>query len=143
MSGKSAPQTIRFLLVGVVATLLDFGLLFLFQGPLRLPITSANISSTGIAFCFSFIANKKYTFKTHGANLIREIILFTIVTLFGLWVIQTVIIQASLPLLGAYPDDLALLIAKLIATVATTIWNYVLYSSIVFRHPKPTTEELR
>ncbi len=125
----------RFLAVGGLNTLLDFGLLFAFKslGP---PIVTSNILSTTAAFCFSFVANKKFTFKTSGTNIRREIILFIIVTLFGLWVLQTIIILPLTYLLTAYqlPNDVALFISKLIATAATMVWNYLLYSRVVFRH---------
>lgn len=131
-------QKVRFLLVGGSATILDFTLLFVAKS-LGAPAIVANIISTGISFCFSFLANKNYTFKTHGANLKREISLFVVVTLFGLWVLQSIIIAVVEPLLDPAVSDpgLRLLIAKLLATVVTTIWNYVLYSRVVFTHKTP------
>lgn len=125
---------VRFGTVGIVNTALDFGLLFLFQR-LGMPIAAANILSTSIAFGFSFLANKKYTFRSHGTNLRREIILFTVVTLFGLWVLQTVVIYLTYPTGASLlrNDDLGLLVAKSIATVVSLIWNYLLYSRVVFK----------
>ena len=132
---KNSSQKVRFLLVGGTSTIIDFGLLF-FAASAGTPVLMANIISTGVAFCFSFLANKNYTFKTHGTNLKREISLFVIVTLFGLWVIQTVIIGAATPVIAIATtnSNIQLLIAKFLATVATTIWNYVLYSRVVFLH---------
>lgn len=124
----------RFAVVGTVNTMLDFGLLFLLKG-LGLPIVTANIISSGTAFVVSFIANKKFTFKSIEANVLREMILFVIVTLFGLWVLQTIVIQLSLPFFGAVlgSSDAGLLAAKLVATVVSLAWNYVLYAKVVFR----------
>lgn len=132
---KNKAEKGRFLLVGATATTVDFGLLFAFRYLLNLPVIPANIGSTGIAFCFSFFANKKYTFRTNGSNVIREMILFAVVTLFGLWVLQTVIIDLLLPGLKDLLDNpsLALLLAKLVATGATMVWNYLLYSRVVFK----------
>lgn len=125
----------RYLLVGAAATTIDFGLLFLFRYLLNAPIISANMISTGVAFCFSFVANKKYAFKSSDQSVIREAVLFTVTTLFGLWFIQNLIIHLLEPelnqLLGR--SSLALLVAKLIATGATLIWNYLTYSRIVFK----------
>ena len=91
--------------------------------------------STSIAFLFSFFANKKYTFKTNGTNLVREMILFVVVTLTGLWVLQTLVIMLTLPWLTAITNqtDVALLVAKLLATVVSMTWNYLLYTYIVFK----------
>ena len=131
---KNKRQLLRFSVVGGINTALDFGLLFVFKA-FGLPVGLANILSTGIAFVFSFFANKKYTFKTSGTNVVREMILFVIVTLFGLWVLQTTVIQLTLPWLTGFvkQQELALLVAKLLATVVSLLWNYLLYSRIVFK----------
>ena len=131
---KNNPQLLRFGIVGGANTALDFGLLFVFKF-IGIPVEIANIMSTGIAFIFSFFANKKYTFKTSGTNVIREMLLFVIVTLTGLWGLQTIIITvAHNPLtLVIGNSDVALLVAKLLATIASLTWNYLFYSKLVFK----------
>ncbi|MEO7905051.1 MAG: GtrA family protein [Candidatus Saccharimonadales bacterium] len=133
---KNKAQIIRFGLVGGTNTVIDFGLLFLFKS-LGLPVITSNILSTTTAFCFSFFANKKYTFKTTGSNIHREVALFIAVTLFGLWVLQTIVIKAIITVLSqsGLSADMALLIAKLTATIVTLIWNYILYDHVVFKQP--------
>jgi putative flippase GtrA len=131
---KNKDEKIRFIAVGGANTALDFGLLFLLKA-FGLPTITSNIISTTTAFCFSFFANKKYTFKTTDTNVRREVILFIVVTLFGLWILQTVVIKAITALLAGFhlSDDLTLFIAKIGATFVSLIWNYVLYSRVVFR----------
>lgn len=131
---KNKAQLARFGAVGVFNTALDFGLLFILK-VIGLPVELANIGSTSIAFVFSFFANKKYTFKTSGTNVVREMVLFVIITLFGLWVLQTLVITLTLPWLTDLTgqSNLALLIAKLLATVVSMTWNYVLYTLVVFK----------
>jgi putative flippase GtrA len=127
--------------VGAANTLIDFGVLFTLKA-LGLPTISANIISTTAAFCFSFFANKKYTFKTTGSNLKREVILFVIVTLFALWVLQTIVInivQASLAHSGL-DDQFILFIAKILAVCVTLVWNYTFYSRLVFITPHQTSK---
>ena len=127
----------RFGLIGGLNTLLDFGLLFAFSSILGVPKLFANILSTSVAFVFSFFANKKYTFKSSSKeNIVREMVLFTIVTLFGLWVIQGAIIYFLSPVIVniGFSQDVSLMISKLIATVFSLIWNYLLYSRVVFTH---------
>lgn len=131
---KDKEQKMRFVAVGGVNTVIDFGLLFLLSS-LGLPVLIANIISTTTAFCFSFFANKKYTFKTSGTDVKREIFLFVIVTLFGLWVLQTIIIKLMIMSLSGVhlSDNAALFIAKVIATMVTLVWNYIMYSRVVFK----------
>lgn len=130
---KIKSKKIRFAAIGGINTLIDFGVLFTLK-TLGLPAISSNIISTTMAFTFSFFANKKYTFKTTDTNVKREMILFVIVTIFGLWVLQTIIIKFITTLLApaGLSDNLVLLIAKLCASIVSLIWNYVLYSRVVF-----------
>ena len=134
---KKHETKLRFGAIGVVNTALDFGLLFVFSSIFSIPRGFANMLSTSISFIFSFFANKRYTFNSSSKeNIVREMVLFTVVTLFGLWVIQGLIIHFLTPViinLGT-TEELALLASKLIATVASLIWNYLLYSRVVFKH---------
>lgn len=131
---KNKSQLIRFSLIGVINTALDFGLLFMLKS-IGLMATTANIFSTSIAFVFSFFANKKYTFRSSGTNIVREMILFVAVTLFGLWVLQTGVIWLVLPHLSKLlrSSEMGLLVTKLIATAVSMTWNYILYDKLVFK----------
>lgn len=127
-------EKFRFALVGGFNTALDFGILF---GLTAFGVDKivANYISTSISFIFSFFANKTFTFKAKSGNAKREFISFVIVTLIGLWVLQPLIITAISRLLAATTlnDTTILLIAKLLATIVSLIWNYVFYSRVVFK----------
>lgn len=131
---KNKAEKIRYGAVGSFNTALDFGLLFILSW-LGLPVIAANITSSTTAFIVSFVANKKFTFQTTDTNVKREVMLFIAVTLFGLWVLQSIVILTVKPVIGSVitDDNLILLIAKLIATAVTLIWNYILYSRVVFK----------
>ena len=115
-------QKIRFLLVGGTNTAIDFGLLFILNA-FGLPRVSSNTISTGVAFIFSFFANRNFTFSANSGNIKKQMTLFIIVTLFGLWVIQPIIISLISNLL----------VGKIIATAVTLVWNYLFYSRLVFK----------
>lgn len=134
MAIKNSSQKIRFITIGGINTAIDFSVLFLLKS-LGLPVVPGNIISTSFAFCFSFVANKKYTFKTHDGNIKRELPLFIIITLFGLWVLQTLVIQvvSFLLLHSGLPESLILFIAKIFATITSLTWNYIWYSRVVFK----------
>lgn len=131
---KNRDQKLRFILVGICNTTIDFTVLFTLKA-LGLPAIPANVVSTTAAFCFSFFANKKYTFKGDGGSLKKQIPLFIAITLTGLWGVQTgVIFLISHLLAGSSLNEGAiLLIAKIAATIASLVWNYVFYSRIVFK----------
>jgi putative flippase GtrA len=125
---------IRFALVGGANTALDFILLFLFVN-LGVNKIVANYFSTSISLIFSFFANKSFTFKDTSANAKKQFGLFLLITIAGLWVIQPLIIWAVSSMLETYiqNESVLLFIAKLVATIASLIWNYFLYSKIVFK----------
>jgi putative flippase GtrA len=131
---KNKSQKLRFGAVGIVNTLIDFGILFTLKS-LGLPVVSANLLSTTAAFCFSFFANKKYTFKTTGTDVKREIILFIAITLFGLWVLQNIVIVIITALLSnsSLPSGVILFVAKILAICASLVWNYSMYARFVFK----------
>ena len=134
MAIKNKSEKLRFGLVGIANTLIDFTILFTLT-TLGLPTLIANIASTSTAFCFSFFANKKYTFKTTDGNTERELFLFVIITLFGLWVLQSIVIKiVTLSLSGtALPAPVILAFAKFLAIIVSLTWNYTLYSRVVFK----------
>lgn len=131
---KQHAEKLRFAVVGGANTAIDFGVLFLLTF-LGMDKIVANYFSTSVALVFSFFANKSFTFKHKEGDAKKQFILFLVITLFGLWVIQPLIIWGSTTLLAStIPNEAAnLFIAKLIATIASLIWNYILYSRIVFK----------
>ena len=130
---KQHAEKFRFALVGGFNTALDFGLLFLFVS-LGFDKIVANYISTSIAFVFSFFANKTFTFRATG-DARREFITFVTITLFGLWVLQPIIITGVTALTAPLDisESATLVGAKLIATIVSLIWNYIMYSRVVFR----------
>ena len=82
--------------------------------------------------------NKKITFKSVSNNkkeLIPEVVLFILVTLFGLWVIQNIVISTAMPFFENLFKNkrISLLLSKLIATIFSLIWNFILYKKVVFK----------
>ena len=125
---------IRFAIVGGANTALDFIVLFLFVN-LGVDKIVANYISTTTALVFSFFANKSFTFKDKSGNAKKQFGLFLLVTLAGLWVLQPIIIWLSTNALEQYitNESVLLFVAKLIATIGSLIWNYLLYSRLVFK----------
>ena len=122
-------QKIKFATIGAFNTALDFAILFSLKA-LGINVAFSNIVSTGVTFILSFILNKKITFnstnKTKQEN-IKEFLSFTIITLFGLWVIQTLVIYIITSILSnILISNITLFIAKIIATIFSLIWNFVL-----------------
>lgn len=126
-------KLIRFAIVGGFNTALDFVLLFLFVYAAHLNEYVGNILSTGICLVISFVLNRTWTFRSNG-NQRRQFVAFLLVTLVGLWGLQTGVIYVIVEALSTWLEGpTLLLVAKLVATVASLIWNFVLYDRLVFR----------
>lgn len=157
-SNKNAKSSVfeigRFSLVGVINTLLDFGIYNLLVLSVGLPLIPSNIVSTTSAMTFSFFANKTWVFGAKGGNVARQAILFLAVTAFGLYVIQNATIY-FLVNIWTWPLDFGYALveflkldgifsrefvvangAKALATALSLIWNYVLYKKVVFSEGK-------
>lgn len=139
---KKHGQKIRYGVVGIFNTVLDFTLLFIFValGIERIP---ANYLSTGVSMVFSFYGNRRFAFKHTGDQKRKQFILFVIVTVIGMWVIQPVVIWIVSNAIDPYLTNksVELFIAKLTATGASLVWNYMLYSRLVFKKKHPKAEE--
>lgn len=144
-NGKNSTvgKPLRFVIIGVSNTIVDFLLMNLlkFAG---LPLLTSNTISTGTAMAYSFFMNKKWTFRNSGSNYAREVVLFFVFTIIGIWVIQNGfiwLITTYLPHFGL-SDFIFNNLAKLIASVPSLTWNYLTYDRFVFSS-KPATPDKR
>lgn len=137
MTMRVTPRKIRFSLVSSVATAIDFSLLLLLTSFGMTTIT-ANYISSSISFVFSFFANKKFAFRTPDHHIKREAVLFIIVTLTGIWLLQPLIIWKIEDTFdqSIHPTWLVVIIAKIVASFVTFIWNYLFYTRLVFKKKK-------
>ena len=126
-------QKIRFLISGVGATAVDFisYSIAIAAGLTNIP---ANFISTSLALCFSFFANKNFTFKQDEKTNARQVLSFIVATLIGIWVLQPIVISLLYPYVARVVTDylLASILAKCAATVVSLTWNYIMYSKVVF-----------
>lgn len=130
------PQPVRFAVIGLLNTGVDFGLFFFLTSILDLHFFFANLISTTAALIVSFTLNAQLTFS--GSMTRANAGLFSLVTLTGLWLLQPVIIAVVEPvisfILQSTPySGVILLLAKAVATCASLVWNYLLYKNLVFR----------
>ena len=128
-------QKIRFGLVGILNTLIDISIYSLLSW-LSVGILFANFISTSCGMAASYGLNRSFTFRSSSKNFKKEIMLFLAITVFGLWVIQPLIIYITTPpvrsLFGWLPSIFVILIPKVCAVTVALVWNYNFYNRIVF-----------
>lgn len=128
----------RFASVGMINTVIDIGLYTLLTKTLFNALV-ANYISTTAGITVSFFLHKHFTFgKKRTSKPRMEAISFTIITITGLWIIQPLVIYLSMHFLEATSLTQStgltiVLLPKLLATIASLLWNYFLYKNVVFR----------
>lgn len=136
---KKHLDKLRFGLVGIANTVVDFCVLFIVFNLFGVDKIIANYISTSFAMTFSFFANKHFTFKSEGVGK-KKGVLFFVITGFTAWIVQPLIIWASGIMLGRFNlnPNFTLLISKSLAIGVSLIINYILYSKVVFKKKAPS-----
>lgn len=137
---------VRFGLVGVVNTALDFALLNVLTLGFGLPTLVANTLSVLVGICISYALNHVFVFRYPERMSFRRFAAFFGVTGFSSLVLQNVVIVLfellfdtdfghSLLFLQTADGDrvLALNVAKAAAVAVGLVWNFGLYRLVVFR----------
>src|SRR5215216_5981670 len=104
----------KFGLVGILNTAIDFAIFNALTskkaGWKKIP---ANLVSTTVAMSFSFVMNRGFVFKATSGNVYLQTAEFIIVTAFGLYVLQNLIIYFLLSV-WHWPVELAWKVVQLL-----------------------------
>lgn len=118
---------IKFICVGLINTAIDFTVFFFLHWVIGLDIITSNVIAFGLAVTNSYIMNKLWSFKqtqfhysTH-----KQFVIFIAVSVLSV-VLNTGILVAGEPYIP-------ILYLKILATVVTPLFNYLMYRYVVFR----------
>lgn len=113
-------QLIKFGIVGVISTLLDYGLMLFFKEVCGIHYLVSSTLSYGISLVFNYLASMKYVF--HGkeeVSKVREFVIFTVLCLVGMGLNQ-LILWLIVEFAG-----IDYRISKVLATIVVMVWNFV------------------
>ena len=116
---KLIQQFMKFGVVGVIAFVIDYGLLAFCTEILQVNyLVSATIGFT-VSVVFNYLASMRYVF-THkeGMSRRREFVIFVILSVIGL-IINNAIMWAGVELVGGH-----YLVVKFFATAVVMVWNF-------------------
>lgn len=116
---KLLAQIMKFGVVGVIATVIDFRIMNLLHYGLGLNILIANTSGFIISLIFNYLASMKYVFAHKEGMRRREFIIFVVLSVIGL-VLNDGIVLALNAGLGLEAN-----IAKICATALVMVYNFV------------------
>jgi putative flippase GtrA len=126
MPHAASRQVVKFGMVGVVNTTIDFIIYLILTRGVGMVFLAANAIAMGGAMVFSFFANKKFTFKNHDAQLAHQAFKFVCVQVGGFLIANTTLYV--LVMFGMYD-----ITAKIMASVAFTVWNFLMQKFWAFR----------
>ena len=123
---------VRYLIVGVLSLGVDYGSLLLLYRIVGVPLAVATTVSFLIGLVFNFLLTKFWTFSSaatkHGARQsARQVALVAVLVAFNIGVTNVVVVWLQHVHIG--PE-----ISKLLTTAMVTLWNYVLYKKVIFKH---------
>lgn len=111
-------QIIRFGIVGVIATAIDFGVLVVLKELLNIDVMASSAISFCVSVAVNYILSMAFVFESKNQNKVKEFIVFVLLSVGGLCLNQ-LILWIGVKLSVYY------LIVKLFATVIVPIYNFI------------------
>lgn len=112
-------QLIRFGIVGVIATTIDYFILFFLTEYFNVYYLISSTISFIISLIVNYLLSIYWVFDVKKKQTIKEIILFIVLSIIGLFINQ-IILYTGTNLLKIY-----YMLCKLVATVIVMIYNFI------------------
>jgi putative flippase GtrA len=121
---------IKFLVVGVASFAIDLGLLALLHEVGKVDLWLATPIAFLTSLVFNFFVQKKFTFQS-GARAHVSFLKYGALVIFNVFATDVIV-----NLIAGAGQSYA--IGKVVATIATTVWNFLLYKHWIFKEQKAT-----
>ena len=119
-NNKLAMQIIKFVIVGGIATIIDFIFLWFFKEIIGLPVLISNTLSFTISVTYNYIASIKWVFDVNKEKESRkQFLTFITFSILGL-LLNNIILWICEDLLKIY-----YLIGKVVATAIVMVFNFI------------------
>ncbi|MDD6237520.1 MAG: GtrA family protein [Clostridiales bacterium] len=137
---KILAEIVRFGIIGVLATLLDWGIFYVLTNFLGVYYVVSSVIGFCVSVVFNYLLSRVWVFHvTQKQNLVREFVLFMITSIIGLGINTLVLwlcvewLFVQMTFLSVIPDDILELIGKAAATFVVMVWNYLIRKFLVFK----------
>ncbi|WP_341934942.1 GtrA family protein [Microbacterium sp. LWO14-1.2] len=127
-------SAVRYLLVGGFCFLVDVGILWLAHEALGIPLAVATPLSFLASFAVTYTLQRIVAFAS-DAKVVPSVARYTALVIFN--TLATTGIVWTVDHLGG-----GWLVGKVIAVVATTVWNFFAYRHWVFAAPRPRSSDV-
>ena len=112
-------QVIRFGIVGVIATVVDFGVLVILKELLGIDVLIASAISFCVSVAVNYILSMAFVFKSKNQNKLKEFIVFVFLSIGGLCLNELIL------WIGVRFTTVYYLIVKIFALVIVPVYNFV------------------
>jgi len=116
---KIINQILKFGIVGGLAFLIDYGLLFLLTEFASIHYLISSIISFIVSLIFNYILSIKWVFDVTKKQTYKEVIIFVILSVIGLGINQLVMY------IGVDKLTIHYMLVKIISTFIVMVWNFV------------------
>jgi len=130
-------QAVRYVFIGGVAYLIELTALYFFAVTLSLGSTLGVAISFWTGLVASFVLQKMFSFKNKAANkkhLTKQMTAY--MTLVGFNYIFT------LGFVAIFEAHIGLFVARTIALLITTVWNFYIYSKHIFKNQEDVSSKI-
>lgn len=134
---KLIAQLMKFGVVGVIAFIIDYGLMVLLTEAFNVDyLVSATVSFT-VSVTFNYFASMRYVFQhKEGMSRKREFAIFVVLSVIGLGINDLIM------WLGTGLWGISYLITKLVATFIVMVWNFVTRKKFLDAGDEPALDSL-
>ncbi|MDD4706454.1 MAG: GtrA family protein [Bacilli bacterium] len=116
---KLTKQIFKFLIVGGIAFLIDYALLYILTEYCNIYYLVSSVISFTISLIFNYIASIKFVFETDKKDSQKHFIIFIIGSIIGLGINQLVM-YVMVELMNVY-----YMLVKIVATGIVMVWNFI------------------
>lgn len=130
-------QLVKFGIVGVIAFLIDYGLMVFLTEVCGIDYLISATCSFVVSVTFNYLASMRYVFKhKEGMSRRRECIIFIALSVMGLGINDVVM------WVGTGLCSISYLITKIVATAVVMVWNFVTRKKFLDAGDEPILDAL-
>lgn len=116
---KLFKQILKFGLVGGIAFLIDYSLLYILTEYFKIYYFYSSIISFIVSLIFNYIASIKWVFDVNHKQTLKDVIVFTFLSVIGLGINQ-VVMYIMVEIMNIY-----YMLSKIVATAIVMVWNFI------------------
>ena len=129
LNNAMVKQILKFGVVGVLASIIDFGTMIALHELLGIDVVISTAISFVVALTFNYLASMRFVFaRRDDLSRTREATIFVVLSLIGLLINELIMIagEAFFTAIGIpFQDGFWYVAVKIVATAVVMVWNFL------------------